>query len=173
MSALVKEGRSLAPRARMAAIAATVAVLLLALCASAAQASVTRSPGGPFNDPDTVTVSGSVPGAFSTATHFTVAQCNNTVTLGTRCNQANSVPFTSVASYAGGVPLTIDKTFADFDFTTNSTPNPPTSTTCKDVFAVGDQCAIVVSYYRFVMGVPTHVGTDPDSGTSGTWVTFL
>lgn len=154
-------------------VAVATAALLLTICASAAQASIVRSPSGPFNDPDSVTVGGSVPGAFSTATHFTVAQCNATVTLGTRCNQPNAVPFTSVASYAGGVPLTIDKTFADFNFTTNSTPNPPTSTTCKDVFAVGDQCAVMVSYYRFVMGVPTHVGTDPDSGASWTWVTFL
>jgi len=169
MSASVKEGRLFGSAIR-AVLATAAATVMLAACASAAQASISLSSNGLFGNPDTVGVSGTVPAAFSTATHFTVAQCNVSATVGTRCNAGSAIGFTPVASYAfPGVTLTLNKSFSDFNFVTNSPA--ATSTTCKGL-PINSQCGVMVSYYRFSMGVPVHLGVDPDSTATSSWVTF-
>ncbi len=177
MSASAMEGR-LSRSAMRAALAMVVAAAVLAACASVAQASIVLSSSGPFNDPDSVTVSGAVGDLPAGATHVSVAQCNSTsnpADVGKRCNLSTAVAFAPAATYTStGVSLTLNQSFTDFNFQTNSFPSPATSTSCLGSGIDDEQCGVEVSYYRFVMGVPDHLGVDADSysGTDG-WISFI
>jgi hypothetical protein len=160
-----------------AVLATLVAAVALAACAAGAQASIVLSSNGPFNDPDAVTVSGASGGLPAGTTHVSVAQCNSTsnpADVGKRCNVSTAVAFAPAATYTStGVSLTLNQSFTDFNFQTNSFPSPATFTSCLGSGIDDEQCGVEVSYYRFVMGVPDHLGVDSDSysGTDG-WVTF-
>jgi hypothetical protein len=75
--------------------------------------------------------------------------CNTTVTLGTACN-GTSGTYTAPASVTSGsgfsttIATRSGRTFANFDFTTQS---PGTGTTTCLAASGGVQCAVVASYY--------------------------
>jgi hypothetical protein len=143
MTLSIKSRRSLGWTGWMAAVAAaTLAVLVLG--AATAQAQVRLSPTGSYRSGDTVTVTGTVPGGLRTVTHYAVALCNATVTLGTRCDAATASTLLAIATYRSpGYRLVLSQTFNDFDFTTGRPAG--TRTTCRGMS--GDQCAVVVSFY--------------------------
>ncbi len=157
MTPSIKSRRSLAWTGWMAAVAAATLAVLLA-SAALAQASITLSPAGPYRNGARVTVTGSVPARYSTATHYMVSQCNLSAPPGTRCNLATASPLLPVATYASpGFGLTLVNRFIDYDFTRGSFPG--TSTICRG--RVGDQCGVVVDYWEWpARGTPTYLGSE-------------
>ncbi len=147
-----------------AAIGAVAGVAALALGAASAQASVGISDSTP-TDGQSLTVSGMAP-TFSPnpATHYAVAECNveglaDPEDWAGRCNATGggSPPrFRNVSALGSfGIfmtSITVDDAFTDVNFAGG--PPPGTSTTCKG--ASGDQCAVVVSYYRATGGTPAY-----------------
>lgn len=163
---------------KFTALLASVGVMAaLAVSATAADASITLTGPGPYPSTGStaVTVSGTLPGFASTATHVTAVNCNATVTLGSRCDLASATPsLRPVADFTGsGTPIVInvrrdDTTppagWRDYSFLTGApvASNPATYTTCLNDTAPisGSQCAVVVSYYRVSGGTTTQLGAE-------------
>jgi hypothetical protein len=148
---------------RRVALLGVLSALMLAVGASAASASVVVSPGGPYNATQTVTVSGT---PKAEATHVAIVACNVSAGeefWGTRCDINSATPgFKTVADYAGGVKITIDRgSWQDYDFTTGTpTPVEESETTCLNVASEGEQCAVVVSYYKVEGKLVTQLGAE-------------
>ena len=146
-------------------LAATItAAAFAAATTGAAQAAPTLTPSGPYTAPVSVGVSGTVPAAISgTATHYAIAECNigavNPATWAQRCN-GDAGAFTNLAALSSGTysaGITINDVFDDVDFSGATVPT--TTTFCKDS-AGSDPCAVLVSFYEIVGGVPQFVGID-------------
>lgn len=146
-------------------VAATISAAAMAVAtAGVAQAAPTLTPSGPYTAPASVAVTGTVPSAISgTATHYAIAECNigavNPATWAQRCN-GDSGAFTNLNALASGTysgSITIGDVFDDVDFSGATTPT--TTTFCEDS-AGSDPCAVLVSFYEIVGGVPQFVGID-------------
>ncbi|HET6508503.1 MAG TPA: hypothetical protein VFG42_17050 [Baekduia sp.] len=146
-------------------LAATIsAAAIAAATAGAAQAAPTLTPSGPYTAPASIAVTGTVPTALAgTATHYAIAECNigavNPATWAQRCD-GDTGAFTSLNALSSGTysgNITISDVFDDVDF---SGATSPTTTTFCAASAGSDPCAVLVSFYEIVGGVPQFVGID-------------
>lgn len=158
-------------RARpVALVTGLLTVLALVLgTASPASASINLSAPsvGPDYDNEAVTAWGAPPAMWSTATHVGLTVCNvASPPYGGRCDQASEPVggIVSVAAYSSGVTINVRKgPWTDYTYLGGypaTAVSPASSTTCKDSLGAGDQCAVIVSYYRITgMGV-TRLGAE-------------
>lgn len=152
-------------RAGTRLLAASIAAGAMALAAvGTAQAAPTLTPSGPYTSPASIAVTGTVPAPITTtATHYAIAECNvgaaNPADWAKRCNGVSgrytSLNAISNMTYSGNI--TIDSIFDDVDFSGATVPT--TTTFCKHT-AGSDPCAVLVSFYEIVGGIPQFVGLD-------------
>lgn len=125
--------------------------LIMAFTASSAFAKITLTPGGPYNASQTLEKV-EITEAPAEATRASIAECNISglpATWGQRCNLASAAgPSTLTGGAKTFVNVPILRVFEDTDFTVQPPVTGETETTCKNEAGVGDQCAIVASYYR-------------------------
>jgi hypothetical protein len=140
-------------RGATALAGALAAVTLCALPAHAAGSITVPSPSGTLVAGTPTTVEGTVD---ASATYYAVAVCD-AANIGTKCDHTagSYTNLTPRSVWVANAPdlgtITPNKTFPNWNFATNSAGSG--STDCSAV-----QCAVVLSEYTFVGGVPTPIG---------------
>ncbi len=154
------------------ALLGALVVLAMGLIASTAFAEVKLSPEGTYSGAlggqkqTAVTVSGTPPAAFSTATHVAISTCDVSVPaeIGKRCDKAASSGETlrTVAEYEAGIGIKVRKgPWQAFDYTMGTPPIEGTGkVTCKGSGTGTVQCGIVVSYYKVEGAVVKQLGAE-------------
>ena len=140
------------------ALLSAVTTLMLGLSASAASASVSLSPEGPYaaSGVTEVVVTGVAPAA---ADLVGVAVCNTTFEKpGEYCDEGSVAGLDPVADYESSpeeekIVINVQKTWLNVDLTAGI-PGTPSggSTTCS-----AEQCAVEVSYYEMTKMGPKHL----------------
>lgn len=151
------------------ALLMTAAALTLAVGASAASASISLSPEGPYSSAEggqkqtSVTVKGTSP--FPGTTEVAIAVCNeNSLVLGERCDLASATAgLKPLSQYNTGLTIKVRRgPWPDWDFTSGSPTEGELETTCKKTAeeVPNSQCAVVVSYYEATKMGPARLGEE-------------